>query len=56
MLRDQKLAIRKNWKKHSHMEAKQYVTKQPMGHWRRQKGKKKYPETDENENMMIQNL
>lgn len=39
------------------MEAKQYVTKQPMGHWRRQKEIKiKYPETDENENMMIQNL
>ena len=24
------------------MEAKQYATKQPMGHWRNQRGNKKY--------------
>ena len=27
------------------VEAKQYVTKQPMGHWRNQRGNKKYLET-----------
>ena len=38
------------------MEAKQYVTKQPMGHWRNQKEIKNYQETNDNENMAIQNL
>ena len=38
------------------MEAKQYVTKQPMDHWRNQRGNQKYLETNENENTMIQNL
>ena len=31
------------------MEAKQYVTKQPMDHWRNQRGNKKIPRTNENE-------
>ena len=38
------------------MEAKQYVTKQPMDCWRNQRGNKKYLETNENENTVIQNL
>ena len=41
------------------MEAKQYATKQPMGHWRNQRGNKKYLETNgnrnENGNTAIQN-
>ena len=38
------------------MEAKKYATQQPMDHWRNQRRNKKYLETNENENMMIQNL
>ena len=38
------------------MEAKQYVTKQSMDHWRNQRGNKIYLETYENENTTIQNL
>ena len=38
------------------MEAKQYASKQPMDHWRKSKGKKKYLETNENQSTMIQNL
>ena len=39
------------------MEAKEYITKQPMDHWRNQRGnKKKYLEANNNENIMIQNL
>ena len=39
------------------MEAKQYVTKPPIGHWKNQRGNKtKYLETNENENTMIPNL
>ena len=40
------------------MEAKQYVTKQPMDHQRKKSKRKskKYLETNENENMMILNL
>jgi len=38
------------------MEAKQYDTKQPMDQLRNQMWNKKYLETNENENMMIQNL
>ena len=35
---------KKNFKKHKHVEAKQYATKQPMDHWRNQKGNlKKIP-------------
>ena len=37
------------------MEAKQYVTKQPMDHWRNQRGNKKYLETNENKNTVTQN-
>ena len=37
------------------MEAKQYATKQPMDHWRNQRGNKKI-EKNENENMTIQNM
>ena len=33
----------KNCKKHKYMEAKQYVTKQPMDHWRNQRGNQKIP-------------
>ena len=29
------------------MEAKQYVTKQPMDHWRNQRGNQKHLETNE---------
>ena len=45
---------KKNCKKHKHMETKQYATKQPMDHWRNQEEAKKYLDTDENENKMIQ--
>ena len=38
------------------MEAKQYTTKKPVGHWRNQIGNKKYLKTNENGNIMIQNL
>ena len=38
------------------MEAKQHDTKQPMDHWRSQRGNKKYLETNDNENRTIQNL
>ena len=38
------------------MKAKQHVTKQLMGHWRNQRGNKKYLETNENEKTMIQTL
>ena len=38
------------------MEAKQYVTKQPMDHRRNQRGNKKYIESNENKNTTIQNL
>ena len=37
------------------MEAKQYPTQQPMDHWRSQR-KKQHLETNENEDIMIQNL
>ena len=37
------------------MEAKQYGTKQPMGHWRNQRGNKKYLEANETRNTMIWN-
>ena len=38
------------------MVAKQYATKKPVGHWRNQIGNKKYLKTNENGNIMIQNL
>ena len=38
------------------MEAKQYVTKQPMDHWRNQREIKKYLEANDNEFTTIQNL
>ena len=39
------------------MKAKQYATKQAKGHWINQReNKKKYIETNENENTMVQNL
>ena len=34
----------KNYKKHKHVEAKQYAAKQPMDHWRNQRGNKKHLE------------
>ena len=47
---------KKNCKKHKHVEAKQYATKQPVDHWIIKEEIKKYMETNENENTMIQNL
>ena len=47
---------KKNCKKHKHVEAKQCASKQPMNHRRNQRTTKKYIETNENENTMIQNL
>ena len=38
------------------MEIKQYISKQPTGYWRSQKGNKKFLETNDNENMTTQNL
>ena len=38
------------------MEAKQYVTKQPMDHWRKQRGNQKILETNDKEHTTIQNL
>ena len=38
-----------NCRKHKHMEAKQYATKQPMDHWRNQRVNKKNLETNKNE-------
>ena len=47
----------KTSRKHKHMAAKQYATKQPLVHWRNQKKlKKKYLETNENESTTPQNL
>ena len=46
----------KTSKKHKHMTAKQYATKQPLVHWRNQKKFKKYLETNENESTTVQNL
>ena len=48
---------KKTAKKHKHMEAKQYATKQPMDHWGNQRGIfKKYLETNKNGNITHQNL
>ena len=33
----------KKRKKHKHMEAKQYITKEPRDHWRNQRGNQKIP-------------
>ena len=46
---DWKLTIGKTVK-YTHVEAEQYVIKQPLAHWRNQRGnlKKKYLETNEN--------
>ena len=33
----------KNCKKHKHVETKQHATKQPMDHWRNQRGNLKIP-------------
>ena len=45
---------RKKTAKNKHMEAKQHATKQPMGYFKEEV--KKYLETNENKNTMIQNL
>ena len=37
------LQEKKNCKKHKHVEAKQYATKQPMDPWRNQRGNQKIP-------------
>ena len=34
---------KKNYKKHKHMAAKQYAIKQPMDHWRNQRGNQNIP-------------
>ena len=41
------MRIKINYKKNiaKNVEAKQYVTKQPMDHWRNQRGNKNYLET-----------
>ena len=48
----------KEKKKSKHKEAKQYATKQPIDHWREQRGNrgKKERERQIKQNMMIQNL
>ena len=38
------------------MKVKQHTFKQPVGHWRNQRGNKKTPEMKENGNTMFQNL
>ena len=38
------------------MEAKQYATKQPMNHWRNQRGNQKIARDKENKRTMTQNL
>ena len=38
------------------METNQYVTKQPMNHWRNQGGIKKIPGDNDNKNTLTQNL
>ena len=43
---------KKNSKKHKYVVAKQYATQQPLDHWRN----KKYLETNENQDTMVQNL
>ena len=49
--------MRKKLQRTLNVKAKQYATKQPMDHWRNQRGNKKnYLETNENENMTVQNL
>ena len=48
---------KQNTTKHKHMEIKQYVSKQPTGYCRNQKGnKKKILERNDNENTTTQNL
>ena len=46
---------RKKSKKHKHLEGKQHVTKQIITKEIKEE-KRHYPETNENENTMIQNL
>lgn len=47
----------KKYEKHKHVEAKQLTTKQPMDQWRSQRENfKKHIETNENKNIMIQNV
>ena len=48
MIRNQ-LKEKNHRKKQTH-GGKQHVTKQLMGHWRNQRGNKKYIETNDNEN------
>ena len=35
---------KENCKRHKYVEAKQYSTKQPMGHWRNWRGNQKIPQ------------
>ena len=46
----------KTCKNHTYLEAKQYATKQTMGHGKHQRENKKYPKTNENGNTMFKNL
>ena len=46
---------RKSYQNHKYVEAKQHATKQ-MDHWKNIRGNKKYLETNENKNTVIQNL
>ena len=43
-------------KKKTYLKARKYATEQPMDYWRNQEEIKKYLDTNENENTMIQNL
>ena len=43
-------------KTHKCVEAKQYATKQPMDHWRNQRGNQKIPGDKWKQNMTIQTL
>ena len=48
---------KKNYKKKfKHMEVKQYVTKWSMDHWKNKEKIRKYLETIDNENTIIQNV
>ena len=55
MLWDWKYTRRKYSKKHKYVAAKQYATKPPLDHWKDQRGNK-YLKTNENENIMFQNV
>ena len=47
---------KKIWKDHKHMEVKQHATKRRITEPRNQRKIKKYMETNENENTMVQKI